>query len=367
LKSLCQNSVSPIAGGFRRVASKNISMKLLILGGTVFLGRYLIESAQNRGYEVAMFNRGRHGSELFPEVEKLRGDRRVDLSALIGGRWDAVIDTCGYVPSEVRASAALLSDSVQHYTFISSQSVYANFDVAGIDETHPVKKLTYEEVERAESIKPGDGIIAVSYGDLYGGLKALCEETIEDEMPGQSLSIRSGLIVGPYDYSDRFTYWVRRAAAGGEVLAPGHADSPIQLVDVRDLADWIIQMVEIRQTGTFNATGPEKRMTMKEMLDTCRAASSSDATFTWVSEQFLKDADVAGWSELPLWLPSEDNVINFFAVDCSEAIESGLKFRPLTATVYDTLEWDKSRNTVLRAGLAREKEIELLRTWHDTL
>ena len=340
-------------------------MKLLILGGTVFLGRYLVENALARGHEVTMFNRGRHDSEIFPEVEKLHGDRRRDLSKLTGRRWDAVIDTCGYVPSAVRASAQLLSESVDHYTFISSQSVYADFDISGIDEKYRVQKLSDEQVREAESIDPGDGIIAVRYGAMYGGLKARCEQVVEKEMPGRSLSIRSGLIVGPNDYSDRFTYWVRRVAEGSEVLAPGKPDSPVQFVDVRDLSGWIVNMAETGQTGIFNATGPNRKMTMRELLETVRDASGSNATFTWVNEQFLKDEKVAGWSELPLWLPSEDNIVNFFSVDCGKAIQCGLTFRPLLETARDTLRWDRSRNMELRAGLTPDRESELLRAWRE--
>lgn len=341
-------------------------MNLLILGGTVFLGRHLVASAVARGHQVTMFNRGRHDSELFFEVEKLHGDRRVDLEKLSGRRWDAVIDTCGYVPSAVRASARLLSQSVDHYTFISSQSVYADFEISGLDESYHVQTLTDDQVHEAESIEPGEGIVAVSYGAMYGGLKARCEQTVEEEMPGRTLSIRAGLIVGPNDYSDRFTYWVRRIAEGGEVLAPGKPDLPVQFVDVRDLADWIVHMAETRQTGIFNATGPNRRLTMKEVLSTIRDASESNASLTWVSEQFLKSADVAGWSELPLWLPSEDNIENFFSVDCSKANNRGLTFRQLQETARDTFEWDRTRNTDLRAGLSRDRETELLRTWHES-
>lgn len=341
-------------------------MKLLILGGTIFLGRYLVESALERGHEVTMFNRGQHDSDVPLVVEKLHGDRRRDLAKLSGRRWDAVIDTCGYVPSAVCATARILCDSVDHYTFISSQSVYANFDVKGIDETYPVQKLTDEQVQTAEDIEPGNGIVAVSYGAMYGGLKALCEQTVEEEMPGRTLSIRSGLIVGPNDYSDRFTYWVRRLSQGGEVLAPGGTDSPIQFVDVRDLSNWIVRMAEARQTGIFNATGPDRRMTMQELLETTRDASGSKASLTWVSEEFLKYENVTGWSELPLWLPSEDKIVNFFSVDCGKAIRCGLTFRPLHETARDTYEWDSSRDTGLRAGLTSEREIELLHAWHGT-
>ena len=342
-------------------------MKLLIIGGTVFLGKHVVEAALGRGHEVTTFSRGLHDNELFQGVEKLRGDRRADLSLLRGRRWDAVIDTCGYVPSAVKASAHLLSNAVEHYTFISSQSVYANYDVKGLDESHVVQELTEEQVSQAEAIKAEGGIIAINYGAAYGGLKALCERAAESEMPGRALNVRAGLIVGPDDYSDRFTYWVRRISQGGEVLAPGNQEQPVQLIDVRDLAEWILNMAERREAGTFNATGPDYRLTMKEMLETCKGVSGSDAQFTWVSEEFLKEAKVKGWSEIPLWMLTEDGIENFFSIDCSKAIKAGLKFRPLTETARATLEWDRTRDpdAELRNGLKRDKELELLEAWRS--
>ena len=340
-------------------------MKLLILGGTIFLGRHLVESAVARGHEVTLFNRGRHDAPALPDVEKLQGNRRGDLHELNDRLWDSVIDTSGYVPGVVRSSARMLSGAVDHYTFVSSQSVYANFDIAGIDETHPVKELTEQQLIEAEAIDPGDGIIAVGYGELYGGLKAACERVVEEEMPGRALRVRAGLIVGPYDYSDRFTYWVRRLAEGGEVLAPGECDRPVQFVDVRDLADWLVSMAETRQTGTFNATGPDHRLTMEDLLCVCREASNSDGSFTWVSDEFLKSEGVAGWTELPLWLPAEDMIANFFSIEISKATRAGLVYRPLLETARDTLLWDKTNTKELRAGLSRERENELLQAWHE--
>jgi 2'-hydroxyisoflavone reductase len=340
-------------------------MKLLILGGTVFLGRHLVEAATARGHEVTIFNRGVHDAGLFPEVERLRGDRREDLSALKGRSFDAVIDTSGYVPGAVRASARLLSETAEHYTFISSQSVYANFDAPNLDETHEVLQLTDEQVREAEAIKPDGNIIAVSYGEMYGGLKARCERVVEEEMPGRALSIRAGLIVGPDDYSDRYTYWVRRVAEGGEALAPGSPERPVQFVDVRDLAEWLVRMSENRVTGVFNATGPDYKLSMQAMLEACRSAAESDASLTWVSDEFLKESEVAGWSEMPLWMPAEDNVVNFFSVDCRKAFDAGLTFRSPVETARATLAWDRTREKELRADLKSERELELLRAWHS--
>jgi 2'-hydroxyisoflavone reductase len=337
-------------------------MQLLILGGTIFLGRYLVEAALVRGHTVTLFNRGQHNPDLFPEVEKLRGDRAADLSALRGRRWDAVIDTCGYVPRVVRASAELLADVVDHYTFISSISVYPHFKTIGLDESVPVGTLDDPNVEEVT-------------GETYGPLKALCEQAVEQALPGRALTIRPGLIVGPHDYSERFTYWVQRVAQGGEVLAPGRPERHTQIIDVRDLAEWTLRMAEARRTGTYNATGPNYDLTIGRLLDVCRDVSGSDARLTWVSEEFLVEKEVGPWIELPLWIPESDrDMLGFADVDCGKAIAAGLTFRDLAATVRDTLAWnatrpdgeqvEPSRALQPRAGLKPEREAELLQTWH---
>lgn len=330
-------------------------MKLLVLGGTVFLGRHIVAAALVQGHEITLFNRGRHNPDLFPEVEKLRGDRDGNLEILRGRHWDAVIDTCGYVPRIVRASAELLARSVEHYTFISSISVYADFSVPGLNEKAPVGKL---QDERGEEIT----------SETYGPLKALCEQAVERAMPGRALIIRPGLIVGLHDPTDRFTYWPYRVAQGGEVLAPGHPDRTVQIIDVRDLAEWIVKMVEAPKMGTYNATGPDYTLTMGQLLKTCKSVSRSDATFTWVDERFLLDAGVQPWIELPLWVPDTEEHKGFSAVDCTKAILDGLSFRPLAETIQDTLAWVAARPSDMpcRAGLKREREVELLQQWHST-
>jgi 2'-hydroxyisoflavone reductase len=328
-------------------------MQLLIIGGTVFLGRHLVEAALARGHTITLFNRGQHNPELFPEVEKLRGDRASDLSALAGRRWDAAIDTCGYVPRVVRTSAQLLADAVEHYTFVSSISVYADFKKLGIDENDPVGKLEDESVEEVT-------------GESYGPLKALCEQAAERAMPGRVLNVRPGLIVGPHDPTDRFTYWPRRVAQGGEVLAPNRPEHGTQIIDVRDLAEWMIAMVEQRQVDIYNATGPEYQLTIGQVLDESRSASGSDAQITWVSERFLLDAGVQPWSEIPLWVPEEDpDNAGFDQVNCAKAIGAGLRFRRLAETIGDTLTWDATlpADRELRAGITREREAELLAAW----
>lgn len=327
-------------------------MKLLILGGTVFLGRHLVEAAQQRDHEVTLFHRGQHGADLFPQVEKLRGDRDGQLDALRGRRWDAVVDTSGYVPRIVRQSAELLADQVEHYTFVSSLSVYADFSQPGIDEGAAVGTLADPTVEEIT-------------GESYGPLKALCEEAAEAAMPGRVFNVRPGLIVGPYDPTDRFTYWPVRVAAGGDVLAPTRPDYPVEIIDVRDLAEWIVQMAEARKTGVYNATGPS--MPLGAVLETSRQVSGSDARFHWLDERFLLDQGVQPWQELPLWVTDDPDMAGFAHFNLDRAIGDGLVFRPLDVTVQDTLAWAQSRpaDYQWRAGLSREREAELLALWRQ--
>ena len=325
-------------------------MDLLILGGTGFLGRHLVEAALADGHRPTLFNRGLSKPGLFPEIEKIEGDREGDLSPLSGRRWDAVIDTCGYVPRVVRASAGLLAGAVDHYTFVSSISVYSDDIEPGADEEAPVRELSDPTVEEVT-------------GETYGGLKVLCEQAAEEEMPGRVLNVRPCLISGPHDPTDRFTYWPRRISAGGEVLVPDHPERNVQYIDVRDLASWIVKMSGERQTGTYNATGPAYELQMGRMLEECEAVSGTDAEFVWVSEDFLEENGVEPFTELPLWVPREDAAL--LAIDCGRAIEAGLTFRPLAETIKDVLDWDRARmeGREPAAGLRPERERELLRAW----
>ncbi len=326
-------------------------MDLLILGGTRFLGRHLVEAALERGHTVTLFNRGKSNPGLFSEVETIRGDREADLSLLRGRSWDAVIDTCGYVPRAVRASAGLLSGAVDHYTFVSSISVYPDAIATGADEEAPVRELDDPTVEEIT-------------GETYGGLKALCERAAEEEMGGRVLNVRPGLISGPHDPTDRFTYWPRRISAGGEVLVPDHPGRRVQFIDVRDLASWIVEMAVERRTRTYNATGPDYELTMGRLLEECEAVSGTDAELVWVSEDFLEENGVEPFTELPLWVPREDAALQ--AIDCGRAIAAGLTFRPLSETIRDVLDWDRARaaDEEPAAGLGPERERELLRAWH---
>ena len=335
-------------------------MRILILGGTVFLGRALVDAALARGHTLTLFNRGHSHPDLFPHVEQLHGDRSAGLEALQGRGWDAVVDTSGYVPRVVGASARLLADAVARYAFVSTISVYADVSRPGIDERAPVGVLADATTEEVT-------------GETYGPLKALCEQAVEDALPGRALVVRPGLIVGPHDPTDRFTYWPVRVAAGGEVLAPGRPARSVQFIDVRDLAEWLLHMLETGGTGIYNATGAPERTTMGDLLATCAdvpasaAIAGEPARFTWVDEQFLLDQGVEPWMGLPLWLPEIDpSTAGMFAVDVSRALAAGLAFRPLAGTVRATLDWAATRpaDHTWRAGLTRAREAELLAAWH---
>ncbi len=324
-------------------------MNLLILGGTRFLGRHLVEAALGRGHRVTLFNRGKSNPGLFPQVEELRGERGGDLSALRGRSWDAVIDTSGYLPGEVRASAGLLAGSVGHYTFVSSISVYEDFGETGLDEEAPVLAPPDPEPEELDL-------------ELYGGLKVGCELAVEAAMPGRALIIRPGMIVGPHDYTNRFPYWCRRVTEGGEVLAPGDPDQQVQLIDARDLAGWMLRMAEGGRTGVYNATGPVGRLTTRGMLEEIREATGSDARFVWASEEFLLEAGVKPWEEMPLWVPKE--MVGILAVDVGRAVEAGLAFRQLAETARDTFRPEAESPAVeFDAGISPGRERELLRAW----
>jgi 2'-hydroxyisoflavone reductase len=327
-------------------------MKLLILGGTVFLGRHIVEYALERGHEVTIFTRGQRNPDLFPEIERVRGNRDGDLALLDGGRWDAVIDTSGYFPRVVRASAEFLADKADRYIFISTISVFSDYSQPGMAEDGPIGTIEDPTVEEIT-------------GESYGPLKALCERAVAAAFPGRALIIRPGLIVGPHDQSDRFTYWPGRLARGGEVLVPRTLDREIQIVDVRDLAGWTVRMAEAGATGVFNATGPDRSLTMRELFDAGRAVARSDATPVEVAEDFLLERNVGPWMEVPLWMPDRPEMAGFFGIDCRNAFAAGLTFRPLAETVRDTLEWDRTRDAAAprRAGLAPEREAELLAEW----
>jgi 2'-hydroxyisoflavone reductase len=318
-------------------------MRLLVLGGTKFLGRHAVDAALADGHDVTIFTRGQTNPELFPDVEHLQGDRDGRLDALHGRSFDGVVDTSGYVPRVVRQSAELLRDAAQRYVFVSSISVYADFSEP-VRESSPVAEL--EDPATEEVL------------EHYGALKAACERVVEDVYGDRSARVRAGLIVGPYDPTDRFTYWPRRIARGGDVLAPGSPDAPVQFVDARDLARWLVALALHGPGGTFNATGPADPLTFAELLERAKAALGSDANVVWVDEQRVLDAGVQPWTELPLWLPGAEYA-GMARADISRAVDAGLAFRPVEETVADTLAWDRSVPGD-RPTLSPEREQEIL-------
>jgi 2'-hydroxyisoflavone reductase len=325
-------------------------LRILILGGTGFLGPHLVENARGRGHTLTLFNRGKTHPELFPDVEQLRGDRNGQLDALKGKKWDGVIDTSGYVPRLVKMSADLLAPAVKQYVFISSISVYPDDVKPGANESTPVQPLT----------EPGSEEVRKH----YGALKALCERAAEAALPGRTTNIRPGLIVGPGDPTDRYTYWPARLERGGEVLAPGTGDDPVQYIDVRDLAAWVVQTIERGQVGVYNATGPDKQLTMAAMLGSCRKAASRDSKLVWVPEKFLGEHKVSAWEDMPVWTGAEPG---FSQIDCTKAIRAGLRFRSADETAKDTLAfWSglpEERRKKPRAGISAEREQEVLAAW----
>ena len=345
----------------RLFAEKSVKpLRILILGGTGFTGPYQVHYALSRGHQVTTFNRGKtHPGELPKEVEQLIGDRNGKLDALKGRHWDVAIDNPTTLPAWVRDAAQILKGNVERYVFISTISVYADTS-KGIDETAPLAKYDgpdpYEETLEA---------MKASGYKTYGPLKALSEKEAEEWFPGKALIIRPGLIVGPRDETDRFTYWPVRIDRGGEVLAPGKPTDPIQFIDARDLAEWTIRMVENREAGIYNATGPAKPLAIGEMLDQIKAALNSEATFTWLPADFLQQEKVEAWSDMPVWTGEESGMAR---TSIARALAKGLTFHPLAETARDTLAWFKSqpqeRQAKLRAGLTPEREAEVLAQWH---
>ena len=318
-------------------------MKLLLLGGPRFLGRAIADAALERGHELTFFNRGTTNPDLYPGVERIVGDRSADLTALSGRMWDAVFDTSGYLPSEVHASAEALA-SCGLYCFVSSISVYADFSKSN-DEDSPLAEL-------------GDLPDNEVTNESYGALKALCEEAAREVFRERALVVRPGLIVGPHDPTGRFTYWPHRVARGGEVVAPTPPDRRTQVIDVRDLGEWIVELCERGSPGTFNATHPG--LMWSELLDSCRAVSGSDADVTWVPDAFLLEHEVGQWMELPLWL-ADPEMAAADDVSVRRALDAGLTFRSLDETVRGALEQARTTDA---AGLAPEREAELLAAWH---
>jgi len=335
-------------------------LRILILGGTGFTGPYQVRYALSRGHKVTTFNRGKtHPGELSNEVEQLIGDRNGQLDALKDRQWDVVIDNPTTLPAWVRDAAQILKGNVERYVFISTVSVY------GEPKTGPDENAPKEQYEGADPYNETLEAMKASGYKTYGSLKALSEKETEKWFPGKTLIIRPGLIVGPRDETDRFTYWPVRIDRGGEVLAPGTSGDPVQFIDARDLAEWTIRMVESGETGIYNATGPAKPLGVGGMLDEIKAALKSNARFTWVTEDFLTHQKVEAWSDMPVWAGKESGLAR---AKIDRALSKGLTFRPLAETARDTLAWFKSlpqdRQSKLHAGLTPEREAEVLAAWH---
>jgi 2'-hydroxyisoflavone reductase len=333
-------------------------MKVLILGGTVFLGRHYVERALALGHQVTLFNRGQSAHGLYPEAEHLTGDRDGGLNALRGRTWDAVIDTSGYVPRVVSQSVALLSGFVGHYTFVSTISVYRDFKTARLAEDYPLANLS----------NPASEDVSTD----YGALKAACEKVVLEGFPGRALILRAGLIAGPYDNIGRFPWWIERVACGGEVLAPGDGSALTQVIDARDIADFSYRLAADRRGATLNLTGPGHPLTIGHLLATIRDVTASDARFTWLDESFLLDQGAAPWQEIPFWAPGEE-FRGLLSADISAALSAGLTFRPLEDTIRDTWQWLQAGGEGYRPGqrggmlaepgLAPEKEQAILAAW----
>lgn len=335
-------------------------LSILILGGTRFLGPHMTEYAMARGHTITFFNRGKTNADILPGVERIQGDRNGDLKGLEGRRWDAVIDNSGYLPRQVRASAELLHDSVPLYLFVSSVSVYASFASAN-EEDSAVGRLDDESVEKVD-------------GETYGPLKALCESEARAIYGAEHTTVlRPGLIVGPGDNTDRFTYWPARAARGGEFACPGQPSDPVQVIDVRDLSAFAIQAVERQTAGTFNVLSPPGRFTIGDVVGESVAVATRIVepkpapVPVWIPAEFLAAEKVAPWSDMPVWAPSVGDEAGFAETSAARAVAAGLTIRPLAETTADTLRWHLSRPEAardsLKAGLSSEREAALLSAW----
>ncbi len=345
-------------------ASKPLT--LLVLGGTGLIGPPMVEYALARGHEVTLFNRGKTNTHLFPDVERLKGDRNDDISALEqavadGRRWDAVIDNTASLPRWVTESAGLLADAADVYLYTSSISAYADSSIPGADETAAVGQISAEGESKVLTTKD-------ITGENYGPLKARCEEEARKAFPDRAIIVRPGLIVGPGDYSDRFSYWPVRINRGGEVMAPGNPDDPVQFIDCRDLGEWYIRLVEAKALGTYNGTGPRSPMSIAGMLYGIRATVDNEISFTWVDADFLEEHEVQAWMHMTVWVPPVGEYAGFSSSGIQRALDAGLTFRPLADTAEATMAYWNSlpdeRRANPKAGLSAKKEQEVLAAWH---
>jgi 2'-hydroxyisoflavone reductase len=336
----------------RASAAQDQALRVLILGGTGFIGPHFVEALRAAGHKVTLLNRGRRNPKLFPDVETLIGDRNGQMDAIRGRDWDVVIDNSGYTPKQVKLSTDILRGHAEHYIFISSISAYADLTPPGIDEDYKLATLADPNTEQVTD-------------STYGGLKALCEQTVEQAFGKNCAVIRPTYIVGPGDPTDRFTYWPVRVARGGDMLAPGTPTDPIQFIDVRDLAEFVRLCVERRIAGKYNACNPPGAVTMGDLLETAKRISGVDTRFVWAPAEFLERHKALEGVEVPIWAPTTGELAGATLVSSARAVAKGLRFRTLETTVRDTLAWHRTRpkeqQEKLRAGFAPERETQLLK------
>ncbi len=334
-------------------------MRILVLGGTSFLGPQFVEAALKRGHQLTLFNRGKTNPGRFKDprydsIEQLRGDRKTDLSALNNKSFDAVLDTSAYLPADVTRSATLLANAVQHYLIVSTISVYAKLNQPGMDESAELIVLPDPNVDKVTN-------------ETYGGLKALSEQAAEKAIPGKVTVVRPGLIVGPGDNTDRFTYWPARAARGGDILAPESPKAPTQFIDVRDLANFLLHLLEQKTLGIFNADAQADSINMGKLLQACQKVAKKPSKLVWVPADFLEKNNVGPWMDLPCWVPAKGDEAGFGRISAKKALAAGLLYRPLISTVRDTLAYWNSlpveRRAKPGAGLSAEREAEVLKKW----
>lgn len=338
-------------------AKKN--MKVLFMGGTGFIGPHMVRALVKAGFEVTLFNRGKTNTHLFPELAKIKGDRLTDdIKQLSGHHWDLIVDSSCYIPRAVdMLMDAVGTDQVKQYIFISTISVYASYAQAGITETSPLAKM--DEDPDSEDVSK-----------WYGALKVRCEEQAEKAMPGRVTKVRCGLIIGPGDKSDRFTYWPVMAANSDEMLAPGSGDDALQTIDARDLADWVVHCIDQNLVGPFNSTNPAGLYTFRDLLHMCRDELNPDLKLTWVSEDFLETQSLQESGGLPLWVGSNEEYAGIWKVNAELATSKGLKARPLSESIKDTWAWwqtlPEERTAKLKTGISPGRQADILAIWHET-
>lgn len=328
-------------------------MKILIIGGTQFVGRHLVDALLTKNHDVTLFHRGQTNKNLFPRVGQIFGDRDGEIDKLKGLQWDLCIDTCGYAPRVVRQSCELLKSAVGNYLFISTGSVYHEDNPANMTEDARRKDPIDESIEEVDR-------------HTYGPLKVMCEDVVTAIFPDNHLIIRPGIIIGPHDPTDRLAYWLRRFSSADKVLCPDTKDQPVQLIDMRDLAVWMEKIISEKQTGVFNAVGPDEPIPFGEFVTRLRAMFDGMAEPVWVPKRFILDADLEPGA-LPYWLSGKEDRYNLFRVSADKARKIGLTYRSLEESFRDTYDWDINRGDVdLTAGLSKQREKELLKQYSQS-